>query len=103
MSTSLSELTAVNLIERTPSAYDYPLLIKQLLHTPLAHMADQEIVYRDLRRFDYHTLRERIARLAAGLASLGVKPGNTVAVMDWDSHRYLECFFAVPMMGAVLH
>ena len=24
-------------------------------------------------------------------------------MMDWDSHRYLECFFAVPMMGAVLH
>ena len=23
--------------------------------------------------------------------------------MDWDSHRYLECFFAVPMIGAVLH
>jgi fatty-acyl-CoA synthase len=23
--------------------------------------------------------------------------------MDWDSCRYLECFFAVPMMGAVLH
>jgi fatty-acyl-CoA synthase len=23
-------------------------------------------------------------------------------VMDWDSHRYLECFFAIPMMGAVL-
>ena len=22
--------------------------------------------------------------------------------MDWDSHRYLECYFAVPMMGAVL-
>ena len=26
-----------------------------------------------------------------------------MAVMDWDSHRYLECFFAVPMIGAVLH
>jgi len=26
-----------------------------------------------------------------------------VAVLDWDSHRYLECFFAIPMMGAVLH
>jgi acyl-CoA synthetase (AMP-forming)/AMP-acid ligase II len=25
-----------------------------------------------------------------------------VAVMDWDSHRYLEAYFAVPMMGAVL-
>jgi fatty-acyl-CoA synthase len=32
-----------------------------------------------------------------------VRPGDTVAVMDWDSHRYLECFFAVPMLGAVLH
>jgi fatty-acyl-CoA synthase len=32
-----------------------------------------------------------------------VKAGDTVAVMDWDSNRYLECFFAVPMIGAVLH
>ncbi len=23
--------------------------------------------------------------------------------MDWDSHRFLECFYAVPMIGAVLH
>jgi fatty-acyl-CoA synthase len=34
---------------------------------------------------------------------LGIKPGDTVAIMDWDSHRYLEYLFAVPMMGAVLH
>src|SRR5690606_5845189 len=33
----------------------------------------------------------------------GVKAGDTVAVLDWDSHRYLECMFAVPMIGAVLH
>ena len=85
-----------------PDAYAYPLLIKHLLHTPLAHAPEQEIVYRDLRRYSYRTLRERIARLANALAGLGVKPGDTVAVMDWDSHRYLECFFAVPMMGAVL-
>jgi fatty-acyl-CoA synthase len=103
MSTIVSQEIAENLIERTPSAYDYPLLIKHLLHTPLAHAADQEIVYRDQRRFDYRTLGERIARLASGLARLGVKPGDTVGVMDWDSHRYLECFFAIPMMGAVLH
>ena len=42
-------------------------------------------------------------RLASALRALGVEPGATVAMMDWDSHRYLECFFAVPMMGAVLH
>jgi acyl-CoA synthetase (AMP-forming)/AMP-acid ligase II len=33
----------------------------------------------------------------------GVKAGDTIAVMDWDSHRYLECFYAIPMLGAVLH
>jgi fatty-acyl-CoA synthase len=93
---------SASLIEHTPSAYDYPLLIKHLLHTPLATAPDQEIVYRDISRYTYRTLRQRIGRLAAGLAALGVKPGDTVAVMDWDSHRYLECYFAIPMMGAVL-
>jgi len=91
------------LIERTASAYTYPLLIKNLLDYPVVNNPDQEIVYRDLLRFDYRTLRERICRLANALTALGIKPGDTVAVMDWDSHRYLECFFAVPMIGAVLH
>jgi fatty-acyl-CoA synthase len=89
-------------IPHTPSAYAYPLLIKQLLLTPLMASPEQEIVYRDQRRYDYWTLRHRIGQLASGLASLGVAPGDTVAVMDWDSHRYLESYFAVPMMGAVL-
>lgn len=81
------------------SAYAYPLLIKQLLLTPLANAPDQQIVYRDLIRYDYRTLCERIGRLGSGLR---VTAGQTVAVMDWDSHRYLECFFAIPMLGAVL-
>lgn len=88
-------------ITPTPSAYGYPLLIKQLLHTPLATSAEREIVYRD-KRHDYWALRHRIGQLASGLASLGIGPGDTVAMMDWDSNRYLETYFAVPMMGAVL-
>ena len=84
------------------SAYAYPLLIKQLLHTPMALAADQEIVYRDQFRYRYRDFRGRVARVANVLAGLGVKHGSTVAVMDWDSHRYLECYFAVPMMGATL-
>ena len=93
------------MIDLTPaaSAHDYQLLIRQLLHTPLTQTPGQEIVYRDQQRFSYETLAKRIEKLAAGLTTLGIKPGSTVAVMDWDSHRYLECFFAVPMMGAVLH
>jgi fatty-acyl-CoA synthase len=79
------------------SAYDYPLIIKQLLITPLRQYPGQEIVYRDRRRFSYRQFGERVARLGSALTALGVRPGDTVAVMDWDSHRYLECFFAVPM------
>jgi fatty-acyl-CoA synthase len=81
---------------------DFPLLIKQLLLTPLVHETSNEVVYRDGRRYSYATLRERIGRLGSALSRLGVKPGDTVAVMDWDSHRYLECYFAVPMVGAIL-
>ncbi|MDX9710671.1 MAG: AMP-binding protein, partial [Trichloromonas sp.] len=92
-----------SLIPRTDSAHSYQLLIKQLLYAPLANHPEQEIVYRDQWRDNYSTLRERICRLANALTRLGVKAGDTVAVMDYDSHRYLECFFAVPMLGAVLH
>src|SRR6516165_7011696 len=93
---------AGRLIEVAKSAYAYPLLIKQLLHTPLAQSPDQEIVYRDLRRLSYLELRDRIGRLASSLAVTGVRPGDTVGVLDWDSNRFLEAFFAIPMMGAVL-
>ena len=90
-------------IFRTESAYPFPLLIKQLLNTPIHYAPEQEIVYRDLFRYTYRDFYERIRRLASALSSTGIGPGDTVAVLDWDSHRYLECFFAVPMMGAILH
>jgi fatty-acyl-CoA synthase len=86
----------------TPSAYSYPLLIKQLLHAPLAQTARQEIVYRDVRRLTYLELRDRIGRLASALEMIGVRPGDSVGVLDWDSNRFLEAFFAIPMMGVVL-
>ncbi len=85
------------------SAYAYPLLIKQLLHASMLTSPQQEIVSGDLCRYNYLTFNDRIKKLAAGLSAVGVKPGDTVAVMNWDCHRYLECFFAVPMMGAILH
>lgn len=92
-----------HVIERTPSAVDQPLLIGTILEAGVRSAPEQEIVYADKMRMTYRQMAERVRRLASALASAGVKPGDTVAVMDWDSHRYLECFFAVPMMGAVLH
>jgi fatty-acyl-CoA synthase len=83
-------------------SYQYPLIIKKLLNTPLIYSPDREIVYADKHRYNYVTLNERIHRLANGLNRLGIKSGDTVAVFDYDCHRYLECFFAIPMMGSVL-
>lgn len=94
---------STKIIQPTPSAYNYQLLIKHLLTTPMIYSPNQEIVYRDQIRYTYLDFGKRVARLANALEEIGVKPGDTVAMMDWDSHRYLECFFAVPMMGAVLH
>lgn len=85
------------------NAHQYPLLIKQLLLSGPRYSPDQEIVYANRSKYTYTDLVERIHRLANALTDAGVKPGDTVAVMDWDTPRYLECFFAVPMIGAVLH
>jgi fatty-acyl-CoA synthase len=94
---------AVRVIEKSQSAYAYPLLIKNLLAPSLRYAPEQEIVYRDQSRYTYRTLSKRVAKLAHALGDMGVTAGDTVAVMDWDSPRYLECYFAVPMIGAVLH
>lgn len=85
------------------AAHAEPLLIKSLLRTPLLVAGDQEIVYRDRVRYTYRDLKTRIAKLANALTGIDVGHGTTVSILDWDSHRYLECYFSVPMLGAVLH
>src|SRR6202012_6008916 len=71
-------------------------------HSPMTQAADREIVYRDISRYTYRELRERISRLAGALTALGVVRGDVVGVLDWDSPRYLEGYFAIPMLGATL-
>ncbi|WP_254562517.1 fatty acid--CoA ligase [Dyadobacter diqingensis] len=91
------------LIPRTPSAYDPPLLIKSLLAQTFKYNPQREIIYRNLFRMDYFEFNRRVRRLGNLLAASGIKPGDMVGVMDWDSHRYLECFFGIPSYGAILH
>ena len=83
-------------------AYAYPLLVKHLLVNSLSVRADQQITYRGDLRYTFADFRRRVGQLANALASLGVRAGSTVAVMDWDTHRYLESYFAIPMMGATI-
>lgn len=96
-------MTQTKLIPHTAEAYEPPLLVKMLLAQTLRYEPQREIVYRDLFRMNYTQFNQRVRQLANVLTQIGVSPGDTVAVLDWDSHRYLECFFGVTGMGAVLH
>ncbi len=81
---------------------DYPLTIDSLLKQSVYRKSTSEIVY-GKTRYTWSRLFERVNGLAAGLAQIGVKPGSVVAVIDVDTNRYLEAYYAVPMMGAILH
>ena len=94
---------SLQLIPRADSAYEPQLLLKGLLTNLDTQYGDQEIIYANRCRLTYKSFHDRVLRLFNVLNSMGVSSGDTVAVLDWDSHRYLECFFAIPMLGAVLH
>ncbi len=83
-------------------AHEFPLLIKQILKMPIAQASRKEIVYRGELRFSYQQFVARVTRLAGALTALGAKQGTRIGVMDWDSHRYLESYFAIPMLGAAI-
>ncbi|HEY67379.1 MAG TPA: long-chain fatty acid--CoA ligase [Thermoflexia bacterium] len=85
------------------TAYNFQLLLKHVLEHGVAWAPDQEIVYRDQVRHTYTTMYQRVLRLAGALQSLDVKQGTKVGVIEWDSHRYLEMYFGIPGIGAVLH
>jgi fatty-acyl-CoA synthase len=84
-------------------AYDFQLLLKYLLEHGVAWAPSQEIVYRDQVRYTYTDMYNRVLRLASALKGLGIKEGTKVGVIEWDSHRYLEMYFGIPGIGAILH
>ena len=79
------------------------LLIGQLLMAPAGRNPDQTIHDGEGSVHTYRQFHARIGQLAAALTRMGLDRGATVAVMDWDTPRYLECFFAIPMIGSTLH
>jgi long-chain acyl-CoA synthetase len=78
-----------------------PELIGDLLDRAADRHPDRLAVVGSDVRLDYRAFHERVARLAAGLAALGVQPDERVAVLDKNSTKYLELYFAIPRAGAV--
>ena len=83
------------------------LQIIDILKFAASAHANREIVSRlvdePLWRYDYAGLLDRAGKLGNALRRLGVKPGERVATLAWNTHRHLELFYAAPGVGAVLH
>ena len=83
-----------------------PLTMRVLMERGALFAADTEIVskMRDVtHRYTYADMDRRAKQLANALTKLGVKQGDRVATLAWNSYRHLEIYYAVPCMGAVLH
>ena len=91
-----------DMLYATGTSYEYPLIIKKLFSSMTRYFPSQKIIYRDRAVFTYSELAQRVNRLAGALSALGVQSGDVVGIIDYNSHRFLESFFAVPMMGATL-
>lgn len=85
---------------------NYPLTTNSILERAKMLYARKEIVCKDYKgifRYDYAQFYQRVGKLANVLKSLGVKPGDRVATLAWNTHRHLELYFAIPGIGSVLH
>ena len=85
---------------------DYPLTLQHFLDRAERLFPDKEIVTRTkegAHRYRYRDYCARTNRLAHVLAQLGVKPGDRVGTLCWNTHQHLELYFAITCSGAVIH
>jgi fatty-acyl-CoA synthase len=64
---------------------------------------DLPAVVHGSRRYDWKTVRERSARLAAALRAIGVTRGTTVTVMLPNTPEMVEAHYAIPALNAVIN
>ena len=85
---------------------DFPINIAAIFRHGRSVHAKKEVVTCEgasSRRTTYGAVADRAERLAAALRRLGVRPDDRVGTLAWNTQEHLEAYFAVPLMGAVLH
>jgi 3-(methylthio)propionyl---CoA ligase len=81
---------------------DHPLVVGSALTFAERQFGHVEVVSPGHRQ-TYGGLAARVRRLVAGLRVLGLRPGDMVTTLAWNTHRQLELFHATAALGAVLH
>jgi fatty-acyl-CoA synthase len=86
---------------------DWPLTLDRIIDHGARNHGHREIVTRSIEgplvRTTYADLRRRARQGSHGLAELGIKPGDRVATLAWNTHRHVELWYAAMGMGAVCH
>jgi fatty-acyl-CoA synthase len=86
---------------------DYPLSLTPIVERTERLTPNRKIVSRrpdgSIERSTLGECAKRARCLATGLSELGIGDGDPVATMLWNQPEHLELYFAVPLMGAVLH
>jgi 3-(methylthio)propionyl---CoA ligase len=84
-----------------------PLLISGLIDFAQRHHGDAHIVSRrvegDIHRYTYADAAKRAKKAANALAALGLKHGDRVSTLAWNTYRHFELYFGVSGSGLVLH
>ena len=70
------------------------------LSIPSMMFPDQEILVFEGTRLTYGQELERVRRLASMLRDLGIKPGDRVAMLQTNSHQFIEAYYATATLGA---
>ncbi|GGC60530.1 long-chain-fatty-acid--CoA ligase [Chelatococcus reniformis] len=86
---------------------DWPLLIHRVIdHAAIQHGA-REVVTRSIEgpihRTTYAEIRNRALKVAQRLAREGIRPGDRVATLAWNTARHLETWYGITGAGAVYH
>ena len=79
-----------------------PLTPTAFLHRAAVVHGDRIGVVDGERRFSYAEFLERCLKFAGALKSLGISPGDRVAVLAGNTHVMLAAHYAAPFAGAVL-
>jgi fatty-acyl-CoA synthase len=86
---------------------DWPLTLDKLIDHAANWHGAREIVTRSVEgpivRTTYAEIRRRAKRVSNALKALGVKKGDRVATLAWNSGRHLETWYAIMGIGAVCH
>jgi len=86
---------------------DWPLVIHKIIDFAGVQHGDQEVVSRlvegPIHRIGYRDLRARALKVAQRLARDGVKLGDRVATLAWNTSRHLEVWYGITGIGAIYH